>query len=410
MQPEAKASAQPEIILDLSRLLSRILRAAPTGVDRVEMTYANALRRLAPERLRFAAFHPFGLYGRLPLKPTHAFIDETSRRWARGDPSFQDMSQWAGRLLTLARLSPLGPLSLNDQRADQGRVYVQASPHHLHRQDAMRRMLRQERAKFICLVHDLIPIDYPEYARPGGADRHRLRMDTVAALADAVLTVSQSTQRALSDYIGDAVRRPSIVSAPLGAPAWKDRAKPAAEPYFVMLGTIEPRKNHLLILNAFRQLAAERGPRGTPKLYVAGARGWENESVIDMLERSPALRGVVFEQNVASDDDVKSLLLGARALLMPSFAEGFGLPVVESLQIGTPVVSSNISALREIGRDAPDYLDPTDGPAWRKAIMDYSDLSSPRRADQMRRLATWRAPTWDAHFAALMALIDEVSR
>ncbi len=75
---------QPEIIFDLSRLLSRVNFSAPTGVDRVEMAYARGLLEVASERLSFAAAHPCGVYGRLPTKAVAAFLDETSRIW-RGE-------------------------------------------------------------------------------------------------------------------------------------------------------------------------------------------------------------------------------------------------------------------------------------------------------------------------------------
>ena len=80
-------------------------------------------------------------------------------------------------------------------------VLVQVSPHHLHRPDKKRRILEQEQARFVCLVHDLIPIEYPEYARPGGKAQHEVRMDCVAQLADAVIVNSDATGVSLSRWI-----------------------------------------------------------------------------------------------------------------------------------------------------------------------------------------------------------------
>jgi glycosyltransferase involved in cell wall biosynthesis len=140
---------------------------------------------------------------------------------------------------------------------------------------------------------------------------------------------------------------------------------------------------------------------------LIGQRGWETENAIDMLERCPALRSVVFERKNVPDDEAARLVQGAQALLLPSFAEGFGFPLVEALALGVPVLCSNLAALRENGGDVPEYLDPLDGLGWRSAVIDYALPASPRRAAQLRRLSGWRAPSWQDHFAAVEALIAE---
>ena len=126
-----------------------------------------------------------------------------------------------------------------------------------------------------------------------------------------------------------------------------------------------------------------------------------------MLERCPALRGVVLEYSDLPDTEVRRLVKGAQAVLLPSFAEGFGFPLLEALALEVPVLCSDLAALRENGGEIPEYLDPLDGLGWRAAIIDYSDPASPRRAAQMRRLRSWRAPTWKDHFASVEALIAE---
>jgi len=143
-----------------------------------------------------------------------------------------------------------------------------------------------------------------------------------------------------------------------------------------------------------------------PKLVVIGQRGWECEQAIDLLDRCEALRGVVIEQNVCSDADVAAYLCHAQALLFPSFAEGFGMPLVEALQMGTPVVASDLPAFREIVGEVPDYLDPLDGVGWMRAIRDYCAREGGPRAGQLQRLAGYRVPGWDAHFAAVAPFLE----
>jgi glycosyltransferase involved in cell wall biosynthesis len=137
-------------------------------------------------------------------------------------------------------------------------------------------------------------------------------------------------------------------------------------PYFVIIGTIEPRKNHLLLLHLWRKMAGEGVP---PRLVVIGRRGWENEMVVDLLERSAALAPHVVEFGDLSDAETHRLLGGARALLMPSFTEGLGLPLMEAGVMEVPAIASDLPALREIGAAGTVYLDPLDGPAWRAAII-----------------------------------------
>jgi glycosyltransferase involved in cell wall biosynthesis len=163
----------------------------------------------------------------------------------------------------------------------------------------------------------------------------------------------------------------------------------------------------MLLLNLWGRLATTMAR--PPRLLVIGARGWENEQVVDMLERSQRLYGLVEEHNRLDDLGVGSLLREARAVLVPSFVEGFGLPLAEALASGVPVICSDIPEFREVGRDVPDYADPLDLMAWRDQVVDYSRPDSPRRAAQMQRLANWRAPSWPDHFELVERALDEVA-
>lgn len=412
-----RATDRPEVVLDLSRLMSRMLHGAPTGVDRVEMAYARTLLRHIPDRLAFAAVHPAGRYGRLPESAVVRFLDRTAARWERGGA---DETPRAVRRSALAHCWSLLPRPVPPPSGP--RILLQASPHHLDRQPMVAAKLIREQARFVCLVHDLIPISHPEYARPGGAARHERRIRTIDALADGILANSRATLDAFEQrsdrgqadsaltiriaHLGvDHPGTPLEIAAAPNEPAAAD----TSTPYFLCIATIEPRKNHLLLLHVWRSLVAMLGTERTPRLVLVGRRGWENENILDMLDRCPGLRGVVLEQARSSDAVLRTLLGDACALLMPSFAEGFGLPIIEALAAGVPVLASDLPAHREAGGGVPDYLDPIDGPSWRRAILDYAAPSSPRRAAQRIRLGGWRPPTWDDHIGTALALVDEVA-
>ena len=390
-----------EIILDITRLLSRVLHPTPTGVDRVEMAYARGLLAAVPDRLRFAAVHPSGVYGRLPTPAVSRFLDVTEQRWRE-----QGLGEQSLRLFAAKALLSLRP---RFARSGEKSLYLQPSPNNLIKPALMRAFLKRENARLVCLVHDLIPIQYPEYARPGGADLHARRMWTVASMSDGIIANSQATLDALQPWLDRAGKQPLTTVAHLGTETCAQvTPRPSDRPYFVCVGTIEPRKNHLLLLHLWRAMAERRGPDAIPKLILVGRRGWENEQVIDLLERCPVLKDTVEEYAGLPDAQVQGLIAGARGLLLPSFAEGYGMPVTEALAFGVPVLCSDLPALREAGGDVPLFLDPLDGPAWQRAIDDLTGPDSPERLAQMRRIAGWHAPTWPEHIAIVLALLHKL--
>lgn len=98
----------------------------------------------------------------------------------------------------------------------------------------------------------------------------------------------------------------------------------------------------------------------------------------------------------------------ARALLFPTFTEGFGLPLIEALSLKVPVIASDIPVFREIAGDIPDYLDPIDGKGWMEYIENYMLENSSLRQRQLDRISNFKIPLWDEHFAKVDAFIDLV--
>ncbi|HAF40996.1 MAG TPA: glycosyl transferase [Sphingobium sp.] len=398
---------ESEVVLDLSRLLSRAFHPSPTGIDRVEYVYARELLERIPNRLAFAAVHPAGgYYGRLSSAAVRQFLAFTAAKW-RNDGS-ADAGE--GKAAVIRHMFATRPRPV--PRASGPRLYLQVSPHHLDNHDQVGAILRAEGAKLVTLVHDVIPLSHPEYARPQGADEHRRRVRTIDSHATGIIGNSQATIDALAPHMqrgleGRVVRVAHFGADPPDIFGTLDTDLPT-RPYFVYISTIEPRKNHLLLLNIWRRLVEEQGDRA-PMLVLIGRRGWENENVIDILERAEALRGHVIEAGEVSDSRMQALVAHARAMLMPSFAEGFGMPVVEALAAGVPVICSDIVAHREVGGAAPDYLDPLDGLGWMRAVCAYARADSRERAAQLARIVDWRAPTWRDYFDIIIDLIEEVT-
>ena len=398
------------IVFDVSRLIACAVRVTPSGIERVELAYARHLMAEATP-VCFARVTRWGRLVLLRQRAVERYIEALAAMWLDGASlRRRGWVRWTVFRLWLARLSKRQALPARTLRDSIKPVYLLVSHHHLDRRRLIAGLKKRHGTSFVCLIHDLIPMEFPEYARPGRDQQHRRRIETVRALADAVIVPSAATGEALRSPLENGRIHPRILVAPFGVelPAI-EAAEPVLpkRPYFVCLGTIEARKNHLLLLNLWRGFVTRNGSRA-PALVLIGRRGWEIENTIDMLDRCPALRGAVCERSTMPDSQAVRFLRNARALLLPAHAEGFGFPLIEALASGTPVLCSDILALREIGGGVPEYFDPLDGSAWRQAILDYAAEPSPRRDAQLRRLALWQPPRWSDHFAAVDALVAEL--
>lgn len=400
------------VLLDVSRFFGCARRQAPSGIDRVEAAYARRWLAEPGASVTFVARGPRGSYAAVP----HGMVADLAARlqegWA-GGPGAAAARRAARRtaLIAFARLSVgRGRTRLAEVMARERRTLFLLVSHRLMEQPEPIAELRRAGAAFIPLVHDLIPATHPEYARPGVAMQHLQRLDTVASLADGIIVNSAATAAVLTPHLVGQATSPPVLVAPLGIESLAPGASPAPDgrPYFVVIGTIEPRKNHLLLLHLWRDFAAKWG-RAAPRLVLVGRRGWENENVLDLLERCSLLRGVVEEAGSVPDPQVGALLAGSRALLFPSFAEGYGLPLAEALAAGAPAICSDLPALREVGGAVPEYLDPLDGAGWRRTILDYAAPDSRARTAQLARLRHWSPPCWEAHFAAVDGLLAQVA-
>jgi glycosyltransferase involved in cell wall biosynthesis len=410
------------VLLDISRLIWRARRTGPGGIDRVELAYAQHFLAIDARRPAYAVVHVGGwLFGVNPLG-ARRFVQAVAARW-QGSVREGNQGRATGLLALYATLLS-GHWSVGFQlrwrfkRHHESPIFLVVSHHHLSREHTMRSIRRAFGARFVCFLHDLIPIDYPEYVQPGKAQGHRRVTETIARIFDAVIVNSKATADSLRHFLPSEPERtlsdanihvalPGVRAFPRSTKTPNVPYGPDSVPYFIVLGTIEPKKNHLLLLNLWSRLATTMAL--PPRLFVIGARGWENEQVVDLLERSHRLHGLVEERNRLDDEGIGSLLARARALLVPSFAEGFGLPLAEALASGVPVICSDIPVFREVGREVPDYVDPLDLFAWRDAIVDYSNFYSARRAAQMQRLAHWQPPRWPEHFEIVERALDEVT-
>ena len=269
------------------------------------------------------------------------------------------------------------------------------------------KLVEKYQLRLICMVHDLIPITHPQFCRAGTAEKHILRMRNLLTWSSGVLSNSQSTLNALTQFAElHKLTMPACVVAHLPAATLPKSSAipPLQRPYFVMLGTIEGRKNHALMLDVWHKLITSFA-ENTPKLVIIGQRGWACDDVLQRLDNDSGLKPYVIELNDCDDATLSNWLSHAKALLFPSQVEGYGIPLVEALSVATPVIASDLDVFHEIAGDIPEYLNPDDAGSWLAAIEDYRLESSPKSTAQLQRLKGFEAPTWESHYAKAETLI-----
>ncbi len=424
------------VVMDISRLMERAHCPTPTGIDRYELHYANWLneRRKQTAPINFDPFPQSSWFVEtshssavaIPSKRADALVSILNSRWAATEISpaqtalldrifaaIDGKIRWQAtaeaktgeahtqklRKVAHAVANHFAP----SLRLPDSTTFVHVSHSRLERTSAFSWLGKAGRTG-VFYVHDLIPLSHPEFVRPEEPERHRRRMETVLKHASLVLCNSQVTARVLRTFAQQSNRTPpSIAVLPPGVEQCfrsspSDMA-PTRMPYFVTLGTIEPRKNHILLLHLWQYLAERDGPMA-PRLVIVGKRGWENSHILAMLERCPALPGLVIEVPGLEDAALARLITGAVALLAPSFTEGYGMPVAEAIALGIPVIASNISAHREAAAGQPAiFLDPLDGLNWKAAVDTIA-------ASPQRRMKSSTPSGWDTHFDDLETLIE----
>jgi len=381
-----------DVLIDVTRLLGRMWKGRlPTGVDRVGIAYIEHYAAHARATIRLA-----GRNFVLPKRESDRLF-----MWLLSPGKRVDLVRIIARALLTGWL---------DQKV-AGSFLFNTGHSGLERDDYPN-LLRRMQVSPIFVVHDLIPITHPEYCRAGERDRHIVRMNNVLHLATGVIVNSQATLDALCSFSANSRQTmpPSTVAllAP-GVIRSSTHGRPMAAPYFVVLSTIEPRKNHWLLLQVWKSLVESMG-ESAPRLVIIGQRGWECENVAYMLERCEQLKGFVFERSNCTDEELATYLHHAQALLFPSFAEGYGMPLVEALEFGVPVIASDLPVFREVAGEIPEYVDPLDCKRWADLVKEYAKPDSQPRAKQLRRQGGFRIPTWANHFSKVDALLEQLSR
>ena len=400
-------TADLPILLDVSRLVSRIGTGPLTGIDRVEAAWLDQLSRR--DHLLLCRVGR----GQLLLPPT---AGAAILKWIAGDmrglpvrPGWRE--RLAGRTDAPARaMTALRDMALASFRPggkgiapvvqDQlGTNAVYLNVGHTNLDRALLASLKPLRPTV--MIHDTIPLDHPEYTRAGQTEKFRTRFMTVLLLAHRIIAISDATAAQIDLWRRRlaVTRHVPVTTVHIGTvltPADRDsvpRDLDLSRPFFLTLGTIEPRKNHALLLDAWDLMSARLPAAEIPQLFIIGRRGWNNAEVFARLDRLPQ-DGPVRELPGLPDAAVAALMARTHALLMPSRAEGFGLPLTEAAGRGVPVLSAPLPAAREILGDRAIYLSPDAPEDWVRTITELV-------AKPPIRMTRLDFPEWVSHFAQM---------
>ncbi len=282
-----------------------------------------------------------------------------------------------------------------------------------HLYHATEHLLPCLRRPTVLTVHDLIFEAYPQHHTWTNRAFLRVAMPLFVRRATAILAVSRHTRRDLVERYRTPSTKIHVVYegvdsrfAPVGLAgvrALRQRYSPD-RPYLLMVGTLEPRKNHITAFRALARLKAQGFPH---RLLVVGGRGWLFEPVQRQVEALGLQGDVAFVGRVA-DAELPGLYTGADCFLLPSLYEGFGLPLLEAMACGAPVVCSNVSSLPEIAGSAALLVAPQDDEALAEAVRRV--LTEPGLAEHLRQAGRLRAAPfrWERTAAETLAVYQEV--
>lgn len=385
------------MIIDITRLIGRTLKGyQPTGIDRVCIEYLSYFR----DKTKTSLF----LFNRLWI------INEKLSTLLIDKIVFSDKEGLKKALFLI-------PFYLT--KTKKGELFFNLSHSGGLDKEGYSKALNKYDLKNIFMVHDLIPLEHPELVRDRENQKHKTRIKNILALHNLILVNSKQTKQKLIEYVVNSLKMPinleKIVVNYLGLTSELTTMPDIdfsclrekynlKDKYFVVVSTIEPRKNHLILFYAWKALHSLLKER-TPQLVLIGRRGWENEQVIDFIERS-SISNFIREIGLCNDLELKAILKNSQALLMPSIDEGFGLPTLESIMLDVPVVCSNIATFIEIFKDIPLYCSWNDASDWVDTVMQIlfkgKDIFVAEQIQRKKRnLKYINKYNWNYHFYKL---------
>ena len=399
---DARRTERPILLFDVTNLTRCLDHPSPTGIDRIDWIYSYWISKGAWFDLR-ACF----VQGDSVTILGQQFVIELSRKlrrvWVGGlpqSPASGILSRTAWGWV-LRRIHALFHTSDMSDLTDRAVIYLNVSQRNLSNK-ALLEFIDRFRAKPCCVIHDLLPVTHPQFFPSGASITHEQKLRAMLerkailicgskTLAEEVATYAEEQGHTDSKVIAARFGTPPDVSAAACLPSESD-------PYFLQIATFEPRKNHGFLLDVWAKWASmPHGPR-PPLLLMVGRKGEVFDEMEKRIASQSLLRDRVRILHEVTDREMLGLIRNARALLIPSVAEGYGLPLFEAFANECPVIASDLPVFRECGAGVPLLLPVSDREVWLDGLRSFD---SEEEALQRTRLKYWSRPTWADHFRKL---------
>lgn len=360
--------------------LKQVLELIPPRVPGKPNLVRRLIHGLDHARLRFWGVHSW-LVGKLGLAPGGMPRRALFWGWKLGSLSMTLPLRallWLERRLGMVRQRSV-PLEIRP-----GDVFLMLDSSWHVDFYALAESMKAQGIRIVSVIYDLIPLTHSQFCDAGLTRVFDRWFDWVVRTADGFIAISETIR---DEVRAEVVRRLGAEEAQkrlfdhfylgseLDLVEQEQKPDPALvkvfesdAPVYLMVSTIEPRKNHAYLLRAFEQLWA-KGSQA--RLCIIGKIGWKSEDLIGVIHRHPRLNRQLFMFNRLDDTGLEYAYAKARALVFPSHAEGFGLPLVEAMQRGLPVMASDIPVFREIGQDFMAYFDLDDPASLARLVEAY---------------------------------------